>query len=213
MERERNNKGLIFLTIALIVAVVGLTAFIIYEKALTGNKEENKGINNTETEQFIDIEKLKKNVSKVIKFNKFNDDFIYLKLTKSGDLKIGVDVESSLYKKYSSEYLIAQDILDVYLFEEGNAGYEYIYALTKDGTINRMEIAASGKNLEFKWEKGYKNLKNIIYLDLYSSETPKIIEDAGETFEVYNQTITAVDIDGNSYVLDTETTETIYIKK
>ena len=217
MEERKNNIGLIVLITVLVVLVLGMGAFIIYDKVINKINEPNTEENSnnegsTNTTRVVDIEKIKAEVSKVMSFDKTNEDFNYLKLTKSGNLSIGIDKDSSLYQKYSKEYSIADDVLDVYIFNIGNGGYQYIYALKKDGTIDRMEIPFPASTSDFKWEENYKDLKDIVYLDLYSKETPRILNDAGETFEVYDQIISAVDFKGNTYDLG-QATETIYVKK
>lgn len=219
MEERKNNTGLVVLITVLVMLVLGMGAFIIYDKVInktneptTGENSNNENDSNTNTTQVVDIEKIKAEVSKVMSFNQLNEDFNYLKLTKSGNLVIGINKDSSLYQKYSKEYSIADDVLDVYIFNIGNGGYQYIYALKKDGTIDRMEISFPASTSNFKWEENYKDLKDIVYLDLYSKETPRILNEAGETFEVYDQIISAVDFKGNTYDLG-QATETIYVKK
>ena len=219
MEERKNSTGLIVLITVLVMLVLGMGAFIVYDNVMNNTNEPNTGENsnnengsNTNTTQVVDIEKIKAEVSKVMSFDKLNEDFNYLKLTKSGNLVIGINNDSSLYQKYSKEYSIADDVLDVYVFNIGNGGYQYIYALKKDGTIDIMEIPVSINNFDFKWEENYKNLKNIVYLDLYSKETPRVINDAGDTFEVYDQIISAVDFEGKVYDLG-QATGTVYVQK
>ena len=219
MEERKNSTGLIVLITVLVMLVLGMGAFIVYDNVMNNTNEPNTGENsnnengsNTNTTQVVAIEKIKAEVSKVMSFDKLNEDFNYLKLTKSGNLVIGINNDSSLYQKYSKEYSIADDVLDVYVFNIGNGGYQYIYALKKDGTIDIMEIPVSINNFDFKWEENYKNLKNIVYLDLYSKETTRVINDDGDTFEVYDQIISAVDFEGKVYDLG-QATGTVYVQK
>ncbi len=212
MVKEKNNNTVMTVVVILLsLAVVGLVGFIIYDKT----REPNMGGNDSgeKTEQKIDVAKLKEGVSKIINFNQsIKEDFSYLKLTKNGNLYIGIKESSTLYKKYSGEYLIATEVLDAYIFDEGNSGYQYIYALKNDGTVDRMEITSPAKSSTFEWEENYQNLKNIIYLDVYSDETPITVEQEYEIYNVYDQKVSAVDIDGNIYSLNL-TPDSIWIKK
>lgn len=165
------------------------------------NNESNVEENNSENNPSNDNEQSQENKPKVITFEeRWIKDLEYIKLEKDGSLKVGIRPESDLYKKYSKEHVIAKNVKDVYDYSWGNAGYRQIFALKKDGTIDRMEIPVSYLDSDysdgFVWEENYKGLKNITHLTTHM-EGPNLIEQEDGFYYVYNEKILAIDVEEN----------------
>lgn len=181
---EENNKGLVWLVVFLIILVLGLAGYIVYDKVLSTDKNlqnENAIVDKNDLEQNDSIK-----VS--IKQEKSDLDGNYNKLIindKSIDLDElkGVDVDNIIFMDNSHIIVTYKDKV------EGNSTY-YIFnnAGTKLYNLNELSNLENGKVIEAHYSENALHIKTVTRLvgDNYQSLCELNQSDIYSKFEVIN---------------------------
>lgn len=191
MKEKKNNKGLIWLIIILIVLVLGLVSFIVYDKVLLIDKESNIENNNTNT---TTTEKTKDNDNEDNILRR--DNFIY-KLNEK-DYHI-----SYVYKKYNSDEFYKGQNINI---EEAKKYNDYVY------NIIYLEILLNDKKIEdvkLPIFYNYENLSNNDILNkihLVSSDTINTLKGSDSEYFVFTIEYADPFVDGgiNPFIVNEE---------
>lgn len=117
----------------------------------------------------------------VISYESVEDENTIYTFTITKDLKLLLDSKS----KSISEYKISDDVLSMFQIRIGNGGYNYIYFIKADGTLNSLCIDCIDSTSSIKVEK--ENAKNIV----------SVIQGAFDYEYSGTEGTILVDIDGN----------------
>ena len=224
MEKSKNT-GLVVTIIILVVALLGTSGFIVYDKFIntTPNEkkeekvEDNNKEDNTETEVSNDFSKYS---NEITSFNKNNNIFKMYKLdecnisfvlTPNGDVYL-TDINNNDYSEIEDKIV---NIPNYQLYGEDVKGYKLdisniismgVYHLGNDGTSIAIFIKDNGDvyyiNLGIITpETKLQNfMSKNINMDIIESKLKNIVKfdnPSGEAWEIY-----AIDINGNTYSSD-----------
>ena len=163
-----NNKKSKALTIILVLIIIGLSGYLVYDKFITTDettttketKEETKKTTANETkfksENKIEdlyksyLDNLKKDITtkyndnnyNVINGKYYNDTLYTFSITKDLDL-----VFTSYDSKFN-QYKVSDNVLNMFIVETGNGGFKTLYFIKSDGSLNSLaidSIADTGK--------------------------------------------------------------------
>lgn len=174
-ERKNSNIGLAVLITVLVMLVLGLSGFIVYDKVIKQESNSNNTSNIVENNEQTDI---------IEDRNAYNTDDIYRKyletlknkvgnleknkLAVSGttllkDISFRFNIDSTFKLSFQSDkenYKVSDSVLDMFLVEEGNGGYQYLYFITDDGKVHDVCVDC----ILFENDKTIHNyaLKNIV---------------------------------------------------
>ena len=184
MEEKKNNKGLVWLIVVLIILVLGLVGYIVYDKVLTdksteniNNSDSNSEILNNEDEK-VDLnnnyEVFAKNLkSQFSKYDSNNQSYLYV---NSDILSDGYNVylteNQTLFIKYLNkelndkygDYKIADNVLSYHVICTGQGGGNMLYFINENGTVGSADIeyGIGEDGITIKKDIGYKNIVSII---------------------------------------------------
>lgn len=179
MENKKNSKGLIVLVIILIICVLGLTGYILYNKNHKGDSDnlvnENQKTNEQTKENNIYknfSSNLKSEISKKYDSNNLNYQTISNEVVKDG-YEVFLTKENTLYVKYNNanllakygEYKIAENVLNFYIISTGQGGGNTLYFINEDGTVGSADTEYNIENenqINIKKDIGYKNIVSIV---------------------------------------------------
>lgn len=175
-ENKKSSKGLIILIIILIICVLGLGGYIVYDKMLDNSNINNEKINQTEKKQNNNYElyasNLKQNISEKYDSNNLNYQYVLSEIIKDG-YEVYLTKENELYIKYYNkelfekygQYKISNKVLNFYIVSTGQAGGNTLYFINMDGTVGSADIEYNIENnsqIIIKKDLGYKNIVSII---------------------------------------------------
>lgn len=183
MEEKQKSKECIFLIVILIIVIMGLIGYIVYDKnsynqnfsndtiMKTDNEISDKNIDTETTNNLYNkyLNNLKTNITK--NYDNFNNNYEYvenletgleysLKIEKNGDLNLSFYNED-LKQKYNN-YKLSGDVLTMFLIQVGQAGFYNVYFLKNDGTIFSQCIDCLALEDVALKKENYKNIVNII---------------------------------------------------
>lgn len=179
---EKSKKGLQITIILLILAVLGLAGYIVYNKFIVTEFVEP-------TAQAVELPNnyglFKKNLTAAVK--KYSDDqtktyYLSEQFIDSKDVTGGYSVyltgsevgNGELHVKFFDQTLIdkfgnpkiADDVLSFYIYASGNGGFNTIYMIKKDGSVSStsIETIVNGQDNFFSKDNvgGYKNIVSVI---------------------------------------------------
>ena len=204
---ENKNTGIIVL---LVLVIIGLVGYIIYDKAI--KEEEKIEVKNENSEK---VEKEENSLTDCIDMYVVEDRYYdeidtteepfqmgmsSLVLDKMGQVLVSnysnTTKGKELETKYGKNYVLIDNVSELYSFYYGNAGDKVIIVLKSDGTLSMItsnQISATNIN----WSNNVGNLKNItrVYKKPVYIETP-----AGKSINA--SSIVAVDKNGKEYELN-----------
>lgn len=183
MEEKQKSKECIFLIVILIIVIMGLIGYIVYDKnsynqnfsndtiMKTDNEISDKNIDTETTNNLYNkyLNNLKTNITK--NYDNFNNNYEYvenletgleysLKIEKNGDLNLSFYNED-LKQKYNN-YKLSGDVLTMFLIQVGQSGFYNVYFLKNDGTIFSQCIDCLALEDVALKKENYKNIVNII---------------------------------------------------
>lgn len=191
MENKKSmGTGITILIVILIVCVLGMGSFIVYDKAImnnnvnsnekNNNKNEENGVSSKDYNSEKNInnsyelfaENLKAQISKI--YNESNDgeisswnDKYTIKMDKNRSLYITYH-DSKLNKQFNN-YKIADNILSYYVVQTGQGGGKTLYFINENGTVGSADIeygvlysTDDVKQIPVKKDLGYKNIVSVI---------------------------------------------------
>lgn len=209
-ENKKSKLGLGILIGLLIAVVLGLTGFIIYDKVLTKDdnnqiennnyKEENNSEQADKEESNCDWSQVKNSYqeyannlkqSRQQSINRIDDVTINEKLCistltidKDGNVKLGLE-NSTLIEKYGRNYQVLTNVLIAGVFEYGNSGFRTILFIKEDGSLVAINGNELINNKTIKLITNLGNVNNIVSLV--------------QTDDNGSMSIMAIDINGNTY--------------
>lgn len=133
---KKGNAGIVFLICALFVVIIAMGVFMLLDKTGSSNSgdgiEVNNGENtnisdktNTNTNSYANFLANAKKTRETNTITAHSSDMIKAysaTLEKNGEL-------------YVEDELVATDVVLFYILWAGNAGYEYVYYITEDGSV------------------------------------------------------------------------------
>jgi len=171
------NKNII-ITI-LIVIILGLGGYLVYDKVVKNNKveETNESVNveNNEQQEIsensyeIFANKLKTEFSK---YNDSNKNYKYIEndFVPSG-YRVYLNSNGSLYVEYNDatldnkygEYKIADNVLSFYVINTGQDVGNMVYFINEDGTVGSADTEFEIDNIiKVNKDLGYKNIVSVV---------------------------------------------------
>lgn len=182
MKKNKNNKKYIWLISILIVIILGLIGFIVYDNFFEVDKTtyKNNSTTNTNVNEDNSIDKadnlyqkylnnLKTNIKE--NYNNFNKNYKYIENEDTGlEYSLEIDKDFNLILSFSNEklqqkynnYILSENVLNMFLIQIGQSGFYNVYFLKTDGTLFSQCIdCLATENINLKQEN-YKNIVNII---------------------------------------------------
>ena len=214
---KRSNTGLVVLAIVLVLALVGTTGYIIYDKTISKSAESNTSENTTAENDAEKIniddndnkasryEKYLSNLKEGIK-NNYNVDTKDLEVSNSirgifsetDNIDYIFEIDKNQILKMTSgekEKVVDNNVLNMFLVNEGNGEWHSLYFIKEDGSLNKITLESM---LYFNNEKvtvDFDKLKiesiNKKYIVNVISGTALYDDGGGETIAMF------IDIDGN----------------
>ena len=146
MKERKLTTKLIIIIILLIMCII----FLLFNK-----KEENK----TYTKYLTNLEQNIKTKYDDYNNNVINDSSEILNTTYSINITKKLDL---MFKSNDADKKLDTNVLNMFLIEEGNGGFKYLYFIKKDGSLNKICIDCYKETNEFKIEKINKdNIVNV----------------------------------------------------
>ena len=170
---QNKNTGLLVLVVVLLLVVIGLSGYIIYDKTITKNSNQNTPENNSIISNSYELytENLKNELKKYDSNNQ-NYQFISNDIIEEG-YEVYLDEKGSLYVQYFNDelnnkygkYKIADKVLCFSVINVGQDIGNMIYFINENGTVGSAdtEYGVIGDN-QIAVEKniGYTNIVSII---------------------------------------------------
>lgn len=154
------------LIVVLVVIVLCLGGYIVYDKFLIEKQPEN--IDNSYQ---VFVENFKNELSK---YDSNNQSYQYIKndIVKDG-YEIYLEENGSLFVKYFNEelnekysnYKISDNVLSFYAINVGQGGGNMLYFINEDGTVGSADTEygiGTSNEIVIKKDIGYKNIVSII---------------------------------------------------
>jgi hypothetical protein len=209
---EENKKHSNWLAVILILLVIGLGGYIVYDKVVkpycTANTKvtssskttTNKTVSTPQKEYSADelyakyLKNLKTNLSNIdtnkdanvaISSNSYIFDGYYsFKIDKDGNLLMTID-DKNYNSKYNN-YVLSKNVLQMFLVNFGNGGYKTLYFIKEDGTLNKLCVECIADGQFSITQDSHKNIVNIVSANIDISKggswTPIFIDIEGNTF-------------------------------
>lgn len=198
------------LIIVLTVLLLGVSGYLIYDKVMNNNVENNEIINNNDNNNetinnnqnnsyklFVDNFK-----NNYLKFdsNNYISQFVVSEFLSS-DYKVYMDENKNLYIKYSDKnlndkygnYLIANNVLYFNIISTGQGGGNTLFFINQDGTVGSASIeynvSGDDSKIEVKKDLGYKNIISVVsgrFGDNYTGVSDAIFIDINGNIYSYN---------------------------
>ena len=163
MEREKNNTGLVVTITVLIMLVLGLVGFIVYDKVLNQENSTNVG-NNNETAKIEVTSNLKSELRNLIPTVKYCNQYLYKQYNGSSFKSTDLTQEDKtsnfnecqgLLGVYHTEYKYDSTDKEVYLYdyvllydsETGSYGKDYNNINIKENNIEIVNNTVSDDSL------------------------------------------------------------------
>lgn len=184
----KDNKKYIILFVVLFILILGLGGYKLYYKVISKAEcktclECKKCLINEETKILIKIEKDEIH-------EPLNITSVEIRENKDAYLNLSND----LANEYGKNYKILTNVTSAYVMNFANGGYRSIIFLKENG--NLTAISAQGLiDGEIKFITNFGNIKNIVSII-------QTFEPGDETGEGSYWSVTALDINGNKYLLD-----------
>ena len=130
---KKSNKGLIWLVIILILIVLGLSTYIVYDKVLTKENKQEETNNNTDISKkdSNDLKNQDKESDEINTGYKNGESIIQTDLQNIEDYFKTLKVNAFLEQKYNSKFLISD-------FKK-NEGYKRSIVLSKEYNLYRQD--------------------------------------------------------------------------
>lgn len=185
MESKNKNTGLVVIIVILLLAVIGLGGYIVYDKVLKDlsngtvnndnktsdnlkdNNQDGKTTKNNNYQLFAS--NLKNEFSK---FSSHNRPYLNVQsMMENGDYVVYLTENQELYIKYYKEelknkfgdYKITDKVIGYNVVPTGNGGGKMLYFINEDGTVGSADIEfISSSNIAVKKDLGYKNIVSIV---------------------------------------------------
>ena len=205
---EKKNTGLVILVIVLLVALLGTSGFIVYDKVLSKKTVENIDVNNTNNDVINNNEEKNNDNSyqifadnlkdQISKYNSNNQSYQYINndIVKGGYV-VYLNEKGSLFVKYFDkelndnygDYKIADNVLSFYAINVGQDVGNMLYFINEDGTVGSADTEygiGTNNQITIKKDIGYRNIVSIvngIFGDEYSGlHGPIFIDINGNIF-------------------------------
>lgn len=206
MESKNKNTGLVVIIVILLLAVIGLGGYIVYDKVLKDSSNETENNDNKPSDNLKDTDQngqtTKNNNYQLFasnlknEFSKYDEkNRPYLNVTSTignGNFIIYLTENRELYIKYynkdkNAEHKIADNVLSFNTLTVGKGGGKMLYFINEDGTVGSADIEFGlEKEITVKKDLGYKNIVSIVG-GIFGYEE-NVIND-----------VVFIDIDGNIY--------------
>ena len=208
MEQEKSNKGVITLLIVIIIILLCLVGYLLIGRDLlnkdsSGNTTTTANTDSSDTKNKMSAaEKYQvylSNLEKQIRSSYNNNDKVYYKNLINGknnfyDTFYEISINKNKELLFSSKelslnnYKVSDGVLNMFVIEEGNAGYEYLFFVKKDGTINKFCISCiTTEDKTPKIEK--EDVKYVV--SVMQGNFGKEVDESGWVSPIF------IDIDGN----------------
>ena len=156
---KQSNKGLIailFIIIFLFAVIMGL---------LFGKNDKNQITNSLSDKYEQYLSNLKTSIEnnyEEYSNNVINSDSIILgtnyNFTITKNLELLFTTSNNQYEKYK----VSENVLNMFLIEEGNGGFKYLYFIKTDGSLNKLCVDCLKEDSEIKIEvKDNKYIINV----------------------------------------------------
>ena len=169
MENQKKSNNV--LLIILVILVLGLGGFIVYDKVLKDNKPtEEIDVNNNLSNSY---ELFAKNLkSQFSKYDINNKNYLSVDSVIVGSFEVYLTEEQDLIINYSNKelddifgnYKIADHVLSFNIISTGQGGGHTLYFINEDGTVGSADIeywVTERKQIQVKKDLGFKNIVNI----------------------------------------------------
>lgn len=206
MESKNKNTGLVVIIVILLLAVIGLGGYIVYDKVLKNSSNETENNDNKPSDNLKDTDQngqtTKNNNYQLFasnlknEFSKYDEkNRPYLNVISTignGNFIIYLTENRELYIKYynkdkNAEHKIADNVLSFNAVTVGKGGGKMLYFINEDGTVGSADIEFGlEKEITVKKDLGYKNIVSIVG-GIFGDEE-NVIND-----------VVFIDIDGNIY--------------
>lgn len=206
MESKNKNTGLVVIIVILLLAVIGLGGYIVYDKVLKNSSNGTVNNDNKTSDNLKDNDQngqtMKNNNYQLFasnlknEFSKYDEkNRPYLNVTSTignGNFIIYLTENRELYIKYynkdkNAEHKIADNVLSFNAVTVGKGGGKMLYFINEDGTVGSADIEFGlEKEITVKKDLGYKNIVSIVG-GIFGDEE-NVIND-----------VVFIDIDGNIY--------------
>ena len=206
MESKNKNTGLVVIIVILLLAVIGLGGYIVYDKVLKNSSNETENNDNKPSDNLKDTDQngqtTKNNnyqlfasnlKSEFSKYDEKNRPYLNIISTiGNGNFIIYLTENRELYIKYynkdkNAEHKIADNVLSFNAVTVGKGGGKMLYFINEDGTVGSADIEFGlEKEITVKKDLGYKNIVSIVG-GIFGNEE-NVIND-----------VIFIDIDGNIY--------------
>ena len=173
-----NGKNI--LIVFLILIILGLGGFIVYDKVIQEEKIEEKFKEDIKTEETIDADLAYKNYIENLKKNRnnttYNDSEVYptydgegykFTIENNGDLILNLWEYDNIFAEFDLEkiekytdYKIASNVLDAFIITTTQSGMNTLYFIKEDG--NLYELMIDELILENKSDIKKSEHKNIV---------------------------------------------------
>ena len=208
MESKNKNTGLVVIIVILLLAVIGLGGYIVYDKVLkdlsngTVNNDNKTSDNlkdtdrNGQTTKNNNYQLFASNLkNEFSKFSSHNRPYLNVQsMMENGDYVVYLTENQELYIKYYKEelknkfgdYKITDKVIGYNVVPTGNGGISILYFINEDGTVGSADVDGVSSEITVKKDIGYKNIVSIISCE-YGAFGGGVL---GPAF---------IDIDGNIY--------------
>lgn len=206
MESKNKNTGLVVIIVILLLAVIGLGGYIVYDKVLKNSSNGTENNDNKPSDNLKDTDQngqtTKNNNYQLFasnlknEFSKYDEkNRPYLNVISTignGNFIIYLTENRELYIKYynkdkNAEHKIADNVLSFNAVTVGKGGGKMLYFINEDGTVGSADIEFGlEKEITVKKDLGYKNIVSIVG-GIFGDEE-NVIND-----------VVFIDIDGNIY--------------
>ena len=208
MESKNKNTGLVVIIVILLLAVIGLGGYIVYDKVLKNSSNETENNDNKPSDNLKDTDQngqtTKNNnyqlfasnlKSEFSKFSPHNRPYLHVQsMMENGDYVVYLTENQELYIKYYKEefknkfgdYKITDKVIGYNVVPTGNGGANMVYFINEDGTVGSANVDGVSNEITVKKDIGYKNIVSIISCE-YGAFGGGVL---GPAF---------IDIDGNIY--------------
>lgn len=185
---QKKNSGLIVLFILLILCVIGLAGYIVYDKSSIGSGNiESKSTTTTTTivkgneisevsveQRYANyLENLKNELQKEFTDKdseiSLSSDSMYIdngyNFIINKNLNLYMSISDSKYKDKYNNYKIDSNVLSMFVIYTGNGGFKTLYYITSEGKVKSMCIDCIQSGEPQVKEEKYNNIVNIIQGD------------------------------------------------
>lgn len=209
--KENKNSGLKFLITFLVLLVLGLSAFIVYDKCFKKQDKciiDSSSVNPKETtgkseSKSSDLAVSYSNFANKMKSerSKFNDSYSsgqYVNSCVEGGYTVSLSSDGKLYVKYHNDNInskygnirgnfdVADKVLSFYVVPYGQGGCNGLYFINEDGTVGMADIEYSAMNMNdisINKNIGFKNIVSVISGDFYLAAGPIFVDIEGNMYK------------------------------